>query len=80
MKIQTQPIEDFVARVRTAKRRQDKTFVLSMKDAETLSDSLAQTMTRLVGVQEDIIEAYKSVKESQTVDIEMDGGTFDKTK
>jgi hypothetical protein len=75
-KIQTQPIEDFVARVRTSKRKQDKTFVMTMTDAETLADSLAQTMTRLVGVQEEIIEALKSVRESQTINVEMDGGQF----
>jgi hypothetical protein len=75
-KIQTQPIEDFVARVRTSKRKQDKTFVMTMADAETLADSLAQTMTRLVGVQEDVIEALKSARESQTINVEMDGGQF----
>jgi hypothetical protein len=79
-KIQTQPIEDFVARVRTSKRKQDKTFVMTMADAETLADSLSQTMTRLVGVQEEIIEALKTAKEAQTISIEMDGGNFSEKK
>jgi len=77
-KIQTQPIEDFIGRVRTAKARQDKQLILSLKDAERLSDSLSQTMTRLVGIQEEIIEALKIAQQAQTVNIEMDGGTFDK--
>ena len=46
-KIQTQPIEEFIGRVRTAKARQDKIINLPIREAEKLSDSLAQTMTRL---------------------------------
>ena len=75
-KIQTQPIEDFVSRVRTAKARQDKQITLTLKDAEKLSDSLSQTMTRLVCIQEEIIEALKTAQQAQTVNIEMDGGGF----
>ena len=77
-KIQTQPIEDFIARVKTAKSRQDKNVVLTIKDAELLSGSLSQTMTRLVSVQEDIIEALKTAQQAQTINIEMDGGKFSK--
>ena len=77
-KIQTQPIEDFIGRVRTAKARQDKQIILSLKDAERLSDSLNQTMTRLVGIQEEIIDALKTAQQAQTVNIEMDGGIFKK--
>jgi len=77
-KIQTQPIEDFIGRVRTAKTRQDQTITLPIREAEKLSDSLAQTMTRLAGIQEEILEAYKSAKEAQTINIEMDGGGFSK--
>ena len=77
-KIQTQPISDFIARVRTAKAKQDKQVILSIKDAERLSDSLSQTMTKLVGVQEEIIEALKTAQQAQTINIEMDGGNFSK--
>jgi hypothetical protein len=77
-KLQTQPIEDFISRVRTAKARQDKQIVLSLKDAEKLSDSLSQTMTKLVGIQEEIIDALKTAQQAQTVNIEMDGGGFSK--
>ena len=77
-KIQTRPIEDFIGRVRTAKARQDKQINLTLKDAERLSDSLSQTMTKLVGIQEEIIEALKTAKEAQTINIEMDGGDFNK--
>jgi hypothetical protein len=53
---------------------------MTMADAETLADSLSQTMTRLVGVQEEIIEALKTAKEAQTISIEMDGGNFSEKK
>ena len=73
-KIQTQPIEDFIGRVRTAKARQDKQINLTLKDAERLSDSLSQTMTRLVHVQDEIIDALKTAQQASTINIEMDGG------
>jgi hypothetical protein len=73
-KIQTRPIEDFIGQVRTAKNGQQKQIVLPIKDAERLADSLAQTMTRLAGIQEEIIEALKIAQQSQTLNIEMDGG------
>ena len=37
-------------------------------------------MTRLAGIQEEIIEAYKSVQQSQSVSVEMDGGNFSDKK
>lgn len=76
-KIQTQPIEEFISRAKSSKQRQEKMLSLSMQDAERLSNSLSQVMTRLVSVQEEIIEALKTSKESQSVSIEMDGGKFD---
>jgi ABC-type phosphate transport system auxiliary subunit len=77
-KIQTQPIEDFIARVRTAKAKQDKNINLTMQDADRLAASLSQTMTRLVSVQEEIIEALKTAQQAQTINIEMNGGNFSK--
>ena len=77
-KIQTQPIEDFIARVRTAKSKQDKNITLTIQDADRLAGSLNQTMTRLVSVQEEIIEALKTAQQAQTINIEMDGGNFSK--
>jgi hypothetical protein len=77
-KIQTQPIEDFIARVRTANAKQDKNITLTMQDANRLAGSLSQTMTRLVSVQEEIIEALKTAQQAQTINIEMDGGNFSK--
>jgi hypothetical protein len=79
-KIQTRPIEDFIGQVRTAKNSQQKMINMPIKDAERLADSLAQTMTRLAGIQEEIIEAYKSVQQSKTVNVEMDGGSFSDKK
>ena len=79
-KIQTRPIEDFIGQVRTAKSGQLKQITLPIKEAEKLADSLAQTMTRLAGIQEEIIEAYKSVQQTQNVNVEMDGGNFKSEK
>jgi len=35
-------------------------------------------MTRMVTIQEEIIEALKTAREAQTINIEMDGGEFNK--
>jgi diadenosine tetraphosphate (Ap4A) HIT family hydrolase len=50
--------------------------VIPAKEADQLADSLSQVMTRMVTIQEEIIEALKTAKEAQTVNIEMDGGNF----
>lgn len=79
-KIQTQPIEDFIAKHRVAKAKNQQVMTVTMKDADALAQSLSQTMTRLVSVQEEIIEALKTAQQSQTVNIEMDGGNFSAKK
>ena len=77
-KIQTQPIEDFIAKHRVARAKNQQIMSIPMKEADALAQSLSQAMTRLVSVQEEIIEALKTAKESQTINIEMDGGEFSK--
>tara|TARA_B100000902_G_scaffold374089_1_gene402750 strand:- start:126 stop:290 length:165 start_codon:yes stop_codon:yes gene_type:complete len=54
--------------------------VIPAKEADQLADSLTQVMTRMVTIQEEIIEALKTAKEAQTINIEMDGGGFDVKK
>jgi hypothetical protein len=74
-KIQTRPIEDLIGRIRTLRQ-----IVIPAKEADQLADSLTQVMTRMVTIQEEIIEALKTAKEAQTVNIEMDGGGFSEKK
>ena len=77
-KIQTQPIEDFIAKHRVARAKNQQIMSIPIKEADALAQSLSQTMTRLVSVQEEIIEALKTAQQAQTVNIEMDGGEFSK--
>ena len=79
-KIQTRPIEDLIGRIRTLRQRGERQIILPAKEADQLADSLTQVMTRMVTIQEEIIEALKSAKEANTVDIEMDGGAFSDKK
>ena len=72
-RIQTQPIEDFIARVRMLRNKRDPNLTLTSREAEQLADSLSTVMTRLVTIQEEIINALKTAQQSATVDIEMDG-------
>ena len=75
-KIQTRPIEDLIGRIRTLRQKGERQIILQAKEAAQLADSLTQVMTRMVTIQEEIIEALKTAKEAQTVNIEMDGGNF----
>ena len=75
-KIQTRPIEDLLGRIRTLRQQGQKQIIIPAKEADQLADSLTQVMTRMVTIQEEIIEALKTAKEAQTIDIEMDGGEF----
>ena len=75
-KIQTRPIEDLIGRIRTLRQKGERQIVIPAREADQLADSLAQVMTRMVTIQEEIIEALRTAKESQTINIEMDGGVF----
>ena len=77
-KIQTRPIEDLIGRIRTLRQKGERQIIIPAKEADQLVDSLTQVMTRMVTIQEEIIEALKTAKEAQTINIEMDGGLFDK--
>ena len=77
-KIQTRPIEDFLGRVRTLRQQGQKQIIIPAAEADRLADSLSQVMTRLTGIQEEIIEALKTAQQAQTINIDMDGGDFNK--
>ena len=79
-KIQTRPIEDLIGRIRTLRQKNERQIVIPAKEADQLADSLTQVMTRMVTIQEEIIEALKTAKASQSINIEMDGGNFSEDK
>ena len=79
-KIQTRPIEDLLGRIRTLRQRGEREIRILAAEADKLADSLMQVMTRMVTIQEEIIEALNIARESQTINIEMDGGNFSKDK
>jgi|TARA_B100000795_G_C22399763_1_gene286661 aspartate/glutamate racemase len=79
-KIQTRPIEDLLGRIRTLRQQGQQQIVIPAKEADQLADSLMQVMTRMVTIQEEIIEALKVAQQASTVSIEMDGGDFTKDK
>jgi len=79
-KIQTRPIEDLIGRIRTLRQKGERQIIIPAREADQLVDSLTQVMTRMVTIQEEIIEALKTAKEAQTVNVEMDGGDFSKDK
>ena len=79
-KIQTRPIEDLIGRIRALRQQGQKQIIIPAGEADKLADSLTQVMTRMVTIQEEIIEALKAAKEAQTINIEMVGGNFSEKK
>ena len=77
-KIQTRPIEDILGRIRTLRQKGTSEIRLTAKEADQLADSLSQVMTRLVTIQEEIIDTLKTARQASTINVEMDGGTFTK--
>lgn len=77
-KIQTRPIEDLLGRIRTLRQKGQAQIIIPAAEADRLADSLSQIMTRIVGIQEEIIEALKTAQQAQTINVEMDGGEFEK--
>jgi|TARA_X000001382_G_scaffold802_1_gene1010 hypothetical protein len=69
-----------LGRIRTLRQQGQKQIVIPAGEADRLADSLSQVMTRMVTIQEEIIEALKVAQQSQTVNIEMDGGNFNEKK
>ena len=65
-KIQTRPIEDLIDRIRTLRQKGERQIIIPAKEADQLADSLTQVMTRMVTIQEEIIEALKTAKAAQT--------------
>ena len=79
-KIQTRPIEDLLGRIRTLRQQGQKQIIIPAAEADRLADSLSQVMTRLAGIQEEIIEALKTAQQAQSINIDMDGGEFSTKK
>ena len=77
-KIQTRPIEDLLGRIRTLRQKGERQIIIPAGEADKLADSLSQVMTRMVTIQEEIIDALKTAQQASTVSVEMDGGDFNK--
>ena len=60
LKIQTRPIENLLGRIRTLRQKGTNDIRITAREANQLADSLTQVMTRLVTIQEEIIEALKT--------------------
>ena len=77
-KIQTRPIEDLLGRIRTLRQKGEREIRIPAGEADKLADSLSQVMTRLVTIQEEIIDTLKTAQQASTISVEMDGGDFNK--
>tara|TARA_R110000803_G_scaffold90080_1_gene157369 strand:- start:618 stop:830 length:213 start_codon:yes stop_codon:yes gene_type:complete len=69
-----------LGRIRTLRQQNASEIRITAREADQLADSLMQVMTRMVTIQEEIIEALKVSREAQTVSVDMDGGNFSDKK
>lgn len=69
--LNTLPIEDFLEKTRIAIKTNQKTVVLTIKEATDLQNSLAVVMTRIAGELDELATATQD-----PITINMDGGKF----
>ena len=72
--LNTMPIEEFLDKARVARKTNQKTITLSLKECNDLYDSLALVMTRLSGNLDKATGA--ATQTSNTFEVKMDGGNF----
>ena len=72
--LNTLPIEQFLEKAKIAIKSNQKHLTLDIKEVQSLSDSLAITMTRLAG---DLDSQMAAISNAQPViNVNMDGGGF----
>jgi len=71
--LNTIPIEDFLDKTRIAIKTNQKTVVLTLKEATDLQNSLSVVMTRLTGEMDQILA---QASQPSTLEVKMDGGKF----
>jgi len=69
--LNTLPIEDFLEKTRIAIKTNQKTVVLTIKEAADLQNSLAVVMTRIAGELDELATTTQD-----PITINMDGGKF----
>ena len=74
--LNTIEIQNLLNRVKAADDMNEGRIVLTMPEAKRLSTNLSLVLARLVVSQQETIDALTQVKESETVEVEMDGGEF----
>lgn len=71
--LNTLPIEDFLDKARIARKTNQKTIILTIKEVNDLYDSLSVVMTRLSGEMDQILT---NTQQPGTIEVKMDGGKF----
>lgn len=65
-------IENFITKVQTAKKTNQKSVTLDIKEAQTLIDNLSLVLSRALGN----LENAQKQPENNTISVSMDGGNF----
>jgi hypothetical protein len=65
-------IENFITKVQTAKKTNQKSVTLDIKEAQTLIDNLSLVLSRALGN----LENVQKQPENNAISVSMDGGNF----
>lgn len=65
-------IENFITKVQTAKKTNQKSVTLDIKEAQTLIDNLSLVLSRALGN----LENAQKQPENNSISVSMDGGNF----
>lgn len=65
-------IENFITKVQTAKKTNQKSVTLDIKEAQTLIDNLSLVLSRALGN----LENAQKQPENNIISVSMDGGNF----
>jgi hypothetical protein len=71
--LNTLPIEEFLNNARVAIKSNKQNIIMSIRDVQLLSDSLAIVMTRLAG---ELDRTVSQNSEAGSIQVKMDGGGF----
>jgi hypothetical protein len=71
--LNTLPIEDFLNNARVAIKGNKQSMTLTIREVQSLSDSLSIVMTRLAGELDQLVSQNTG---SDAIQIKMDGGKF----
>lgn len=78
--INTVPLQQFIQQVKIADMNQQKEIKLDIRTAKQLAFTIGEVTGKLTQDYENLLHALKSSKDSETIEVSLDGGGFEEPK